>query len=360
MIIARSCYRETARTALMITAVLLVVFVFFGLTGLLARAARGEIADRVVLMVLGLQALRYLDLLLPLAFYFGALFALARWYRDNEMTVLAACGVGLTEVLKPLLRLAALVALLVAVCAFFLAPESARLIETIKSEDVQRATPRTVAPGVFTESGATRRVFYAEYVDVGGGSLQGVFAADSTAGRQGVIVARSGKMSHDPSTGERFVVLSEGRLYDGAPGAAEFGVVEFERYHLRFTEQATQPPLRTKDMSPLELWRDPSSEASAEWHARLARAVAVPVLALFALVLAHTDARRGRYANLFVAILVYFIYSNLTGFGQALIKKGAVPWWLGLWWVHALFAALAAWMIARRAANRPLWPWRSI
>ncbi len=358
MIIARACYRETGRTALMILAVLVVVFVFFGLTGLLARAARGDIADYLVLAVLGLQTLRYLDLLLPLAFYLGALFAIGRWYRDSEMIVLAACGLGLSAVLKPLLQLSGVIALLVIVSAFFLAPESVRMAEALKSENLQRATPRTVVPGVFVESGAGR-ILYAEQVEQETRRLQGVFAADPSAGSEGMIVALSGEFEGKPGAGERFVTLHHGRIYDGGPGAEEFGIIEFERYRLRVVDHVVRRAVRIKEMSPIELWMDASPEASAEWHARLARAVAVPVLALFALVLAYTDVRRGRYVNLFAAILVYFIYSNLIGFGQALLAKGVVPAPVGLWWVHALFTAIGLWAISRRANNRSLVPWRA-
>ena len=78
------------------------------------------------------------------------------------------------------------------------------------------------------------------------------------------------------------------------------------------------------------------------------------MLAAFALVLGYTDPRRGRLTNLFAAILVYFIYSNLLGLGQTLIKKGVVPPALGLWWVHVGLALIAFYLFARRSANKPL------
>jgi len=88
----------------------------------------------------------------------------------------------------------------------------------------------------------------------------------------------------------------------------------------------------------------------------LAKPLHVFILALFALVLAHTDARRGRLANLFGAILVYFIYSNLLGLGQILFKKGQVPNGVGMWWVHAVMLAIALYLFFQRARNRPLLP----
>ena len=94
----------------------------------------------------------------------------------------------------------------------------------------------------------------------------------------------------------------------------------------------------------------------AEWHWRLAKPIIVFVLALYALVLAHTDARRGRLSNLFAAILVYLIYSNLLGLGQTLLKKGQISPLVGLWWLHAGMLLLVAYLLRQRARNRPLLP----
>jgi lipopolysaccharide export system permease protein len=53
---------------------------------------------------------------------------------------------------------------------------------------------------------------------------------------------------------------------------------------------------------------------------------------------------------------VYFIYSNLLGLGETLMKQGKVPPAVGLWWVHATMAAIAALLLYRRNRNRPLIP----
>ena len=96
--------------------------------------------------------------------------------------------------------------------------------------------------------------------------------------------------------------------------------------------------------------------AIAELHWRLAKPIIVFVLALYALVLAHTDARRGRLSNLFAAILVYLIYSNLLGLGQTLLKKDQISPLVGLWWLHVGMVLVAIYLLRQRASNRPLIP----
>lgn len=357
MIISRAFYREAARATLMIVVALLVVSAFFGLTLLLARAARGDLADRVVLALLGLQTLRQLDLLLPLGVYLGVLLTFSRWYRDNEMTVLSACGVGIWEIVRPVLVFAAILGAVTAVVSFYLTPLTVRQLDIVQAEGERRTDPTQIVAGTFAESAGSRRILYAEQVEAASGVQRGVFAAEPAPGRAGVLVAQWSEPYVDARSGERFVAFHQGRLYDGTPGEAGFEIVDFQTFHTRLERQAAPiPPVRVRGMPTRELWRESTPRARAEWHSRLAKPVLVAVLTVMALVLAYSEARRGRFANLFAAILVYFIYTNLLGFGQALLGKGALPAGVGLWWVHVPFMALAAYFVSRRARHRPLLP----
>lgn len=354
MIIYRALQREAVRTTLAITAVLLAIFVFLTLTMLLGRAARGENPE-AVMQLLGLQTLRRLDLLLPLALYLGILLTLSRWYRDNEMTVLAACGVGLPSLLRPVMILGLVFAVAVGGVAFYLSPLANRQIEKVKNETTRRPALSGIAPGVFTEFSARQLIVYAERVDPKTGVLDRVFISRMRDRAQGVILARSGTPYRDPKTGDRFLALGDGVLYQGLPGQADYEILEFATYSIRIEPKALDQPSLTIDGVPsAALWRQSDRAAVAEWHWRLSRPVITLVLALFAIALAYTDAHRGRLSNLFVAILVYFIYSNVLALGQTLLKRGQVPSVLGLWWVHLALALTAAYLIARRVQNKPL------
>ena len=106
----------------------------------------------------------------------------------------------------------------------------------------------------------------------------------------------------------------------------------------------------------MRLLRSASPRAIAEWQWRLAQPLSLFVLAPLALVFAHTDARRGAFAPLFAAVLAYFAYANLLSIAHALLARGQEPAWLGLWWVHGLFALLAFTLFSRRAAGKTLIP----
>ena len=349
-------------TALAIGLVLLVVMVLMSMTLLLGRAVRGEQSETVVFILLGFQTLAKLDVLLPLAFYLGILLTLSRWYRDSEMTVLAACGVGLMHFMRPVMVLGLVFGAVTLAGAFYFTPLATRQIENVKSESSHRTELGAISPGVFTEAPGTGRIVYAEKTEENG-DLQGIFISSLEEGRQGVLVAKSGHPYTDPKTGDKFIALHDGTLYEGEPGEAGYRILEYRVYNLRLEpKQIGEAPVPTAGLPTHELlqkyvaamFRDEGRLFSAELHWRLGKTIALFVLALYAVVLAYTDVRRGRMSNLFVAIVVYFVYSNLLGIGETMLQNGRVPAAAGLWWVHGGMALVALYLLRQRAHDRPL------
>jgi lipopolysaccharide export system permease protein len=61
-------------------------------------------------------------------------------------------------------------------------------------------------------------------------------------GRLGVMVAAEGHTEVDAS-GNRFVILENGRRYEGTPGTPSYRVMEFERYQIRMeSKEAASGP----------------------------------------------------------------------------------------------------------------------
>jgi len=355
LIINRAFYREVGVTTLGIAAVLLIVMSLMNMTLLLGRAVRGGSSESVVFVVLGYQMLGKIDVLLPLAFYLGILLTLSRWYRDSEMTVLAACGVGLMHFMRPVMLLGVTLAMVVMAASFYTTPLAARQIEKVKTESSQRTDPDQVAPGVFTELTGTKRIFYTEKIRPDG-NLEGVFVSSLERGNQGVLVAKSARPFTDPGTGDKFIALHDGTLYEGEPGTYNYRIMEFNIYNLRMAPKKTGvPPVTTEGLPTLTLLDELDRPgANAEFHWRLGKTLVLFVLALYALVFAYTDQRRGRMSNFFVAIVVYFVYSNLLGIGETMLQNGRLPPALGLWWVHGGMAAVALYLLRQRQWNRPL------
>jgi lipopolysaccharide export system permease protein len=208
---------------------------------------------------------------------------------------------------------------------------------------------------VFTESSRTGRIFYAEKIRRNG-DLEGVFISSLEQGNQGVLVAKTGHPFTDAKTGDKFIALQDGTLYEGEPGTSNYRILEFSVYNLRIEPKMIDEPLvpmgGLPNMSLLGQLGNP--KASAELHWRLGKTIVLFVLALYAMVFAYTDMRRGRMSNFIAAIVVYFVYSNLLGIGETMLQNGSVPAAMGLWWVHAGMGLMAAYLLWQRQRNRPL------
>lgn len=367
-ILNRAILRELTTTTLAVAIIFVALFMVVSLVKILAKAAAGSFPAKLVFTMLGLQTVEILSLMLPLAFYIGLLLTFGRWYRDNEMTVLAACGVGLMQLLRPVLLIAAGFAAIVTLLAFYLAPVATRLVSQIKQDDSARYEAAAITPGVFNEiqrgdKASEGGVYYVE--DIGAdGTMHKVFVATSHQGRQGVIVAKSGREISDAKNNDRFLILDQGVRYDGTPGRGDYRILTFERYFIRI--ELPPPVLRRTSfhaMPTQELLTDTSAASRAELHWRLSKPLSLLLLTLFALVFSYTHPRHGRYLSLFIAIFAYFFYSNLLGIGDAMLKRGRLPVEVGLWWVHGLFLLLGAYLFWRRTNNRTLvpvlWPRRS-
>jgi lipopolysaccharide export system permease protein len=359
--IDRALMREALQTSIAVTLVFISLFVVVSLVNVLAEAAMGEVPARIVLLLLGLQTVKIVGMLLPLALFVGTLLTLGRWYRDSEMTVLAACGVSLVHFVRPLLVLATGFALVAGLFSFYLAPMSASIISKLRSDESSKYEAAGVIPGVFNEVRYVKGTYYVEQVDRRNAALKNIFVSSEQTGKEGVLVAERGYQYKDKDSGDRFLVLQNGTRYEGVPGEADFRVTTFEKYVLRVELPEPRVPLKRFETLPTMqlLSMDGASSgtgAAAEWHWRLSRPVTLYLLALLALVFSYTHPRRGRYGGLFVAVLVYFVYTNLLGVSDALLKQGRIPSALGMWWVHGGFLLLAVYLLYRRSNNLPLIP----
>ncbi|MHB1951144.1 MAG: LPS export ABC transporter permease LptF [Acidiferrobacteraceae bacterium] len=356
MIIDRAFYREARQTTVVVTAIFLSLYLVISLVNLLSRAAGGEFPGHAVLILLALETLKNVNLILPLTMFAGVLLTLGRWYRDSEMTVLSACGVSVLHFVRPALVFAFWTSLLVAVITFYLAPMSAMLIDRVQSEKASSYEYGVVA-GQFNRSKGGHNIFYVERTGRGT-RLHDIFASSQQFGKAGVLIARTGFEYTDEATGAQYLVLENGLRYQGVPGTGNYKILHYRTYGLHI--EPPQPPAArviTIDETPTSvLWRRTDPRDEAEWQWRLAKPLSLFILAPLAIALAYTDTRASRFANLFTAVMVYFFYANMLAIAHAMLSNNALPAAAGLWWVHGLFALLAAYLLWRRVFGRPVIP----
>ncbi len=354
MIIDRAFIREVAHTSIAVTLVIVSILFVVRLVRFLSQAASGDIPVDSIFILLSLKIVTYMDLILPLMLYAAILMVMSRWIKDNEMTVLQACGIGLKHLLRPTLILTSVVTLIVAAFSFYLTPFSIATLNRIMEESKQRTEISSIVPGVFNDQQG-RGVYYVERLGETEDTVSSIFVYGKSGQKEGVVVAEDGYQYVDEQTGDRFLVLKNGTRYEGIPGQADYSTLKYETYALRVkTNVEVNPPVSVKAMPTARLLESDLPRAIPEWHWRIAKPLVVPILSVLALSFSYIGARKSQFMRMVVAFGVYFLYANLLGYGHALLQKGKISPDIGLWWVHGLFVLVAVYMFARRAQNKPL------
>ena len=342
MIISRYLLREMVTALIAVTAVLYVIYVSNRFIRLLADAEGGSLPGDVVVQLLALKSLSNLVTLLPLALFFAVLIAFGRLYKDNEMLALAACGVGSGRLLRTVLWASFAFAGLVAGISLYAGPwaeeQSYRITDALKAG----ADTRGVAEGRFRELRDGKLVFYVESLSDDGRSMENVFVeTQSQAGVRNVLAAERGFYFIDESAGDRYLVLQDGHRYEGQPGDPQFKVIQFKEHGLLVEERAVVSSARKVIAYPTPaLLSGVGRHETAELQWRIAMPLATLLLAALAVPLSRTTPRQGRFAKLFVAILVYVVYMNLLVVSRSWLEQGTVSPYIGMWWVHALLLLL--------------------
>jgi len=240
----------------------------------------------------------------------------------------------------------------IALLSTFLAPWANAQSEAYRRQLESRNEMSRIAPGVFQESADAERVFFVEAVNGSSSSVQNVFVTTMQHGRLGVMVSRRG-FAETAANGDRFIVLADGRRYEGNPGEADYRVMEFKRYAVRIeTREAKSGQIPARALSTQTLLEDPHEGNQAELLWRIGLPLAALNLALLAIPLSFVNPRASRSTNLVFALLTYMTYSNLISVSQAWVSQGKLSFHTGWWAVHLLMLLLLLALFYRRMRIR--------
>ncbi len=356
----RAVLREFAGTAGATFVALFAILLTIQLIRLLSQAAGGKLVSEAVVALLGFGALTQLPILLSLTLFIAVLLTLSRSYRDSEMAVWFASGQPLTAWVRPVLKFAAPLVAAIALLSLLLSPWAQSKSAEYRQRMNTRDDVARVSPGAFKESASGERVFFVESATAGGdagseGAVRNIFISSMQHGRLGVMMSSEGYTETMPN-GDRFVVLVNGRRYEGTPGSPEYRIMEFERYAVRIeTKEAHGIELTTKNMPTWTLVQSPTNPGRGELLWRIGMPLAALILALLAIPLSFVNPRVGRTHNLVLALLTYMLYSNLISVSQAWVAQGRVRFETGWWLVHAVMIVVLILLFFKRLSVNS-WP----
>jgi len=342
VIFRRALLREFGSLALAVFSALFAITLTTLLVRLLGEAAIGKVLSEGVVALLAFSALKYLPVLLSLTLFITVLMALSRSYRESEMVIWFGSGLSLLAWIRPVSLFALPLVFLVAVLSLVLSPWAIGKAEEFRRQMDLRDEVSRVMPGVFQEAPGKDRVLFVEEIAGDQTNVQNVFIAQVQQGRLDITVSRRG-YREVTENGDHFMVLLDGRHYDGVPGDRDFKVMNFGRYAMKIETRETHAgQTSTKAMSTWALLQSQTNDSLSELLWRLGLPISALVLALLAIPLSFVNPRASRSINLILALLTYMVYANLLSIVQAWVSQGRVTFNAGWWSVHAAMLGILA------------------
>ena len=346
MLIFRYLARDLLSSTFAVCTVLLLVILSGRFVKYLAQAAAGELDAGILLAVIGYRLPGFLELILPLAFFLGILLAYGRFYVQNEMTVMMACGMSQARLVAYTMVPSMLVALFVAWLSLDVGPTGLRKAEALLTAQKERGELDGMTGNHFYPLQGGKGVTYAEEVSEKG-LMTDVFLAennpDAEDGKQLVlVVAETGRQHKSDPSQPGYLILEKGYRIQGVPGQANYQITRFEEYGQRLSKpkksgrRAKADTLLTEELLKSD---NKAHVAALQW--RFSVPILVLVVTLIAIPLSKTNPRQGRFARMLPAVLLYVIYLVVLNAARGAVEDGKISTALGLWWVHALFLFIA-------------------
>ena len=358
-ILDRYFLRELAQTVAATVVVLLVIITGSAFAQVLQQVANGSFPPSVMFQVLGLRMLDGLPNLLPLAGFIGVLMALGRMYRESEMYVLAASGMGPAGLLRPVLLLALVLVTLTAVTSMWLGPWAVRTSDAMVAAANRSVIAAGLDAGRWTDLPGKGGIIFVDSLSRDGSQLGRTFVATERSSRDGhphlkVVTAASGQLYQESNGGGRFIAFRNGWQYDIPLGADNWRQMQYQRNDTSLSsvqpDSGDDDPIHAMGSLTLAQSSDPAARAEFAW--RLSAPPMTLVLLLLALPLARQHPREPRYSRLMLAGATFYLYFLLLMLGRAQIGKGHWHSQAPLWALHALVLALAGWMLWKQHAPR--------
>jgi lipopolysaccharide export system permease protein len=272
---------------------------------------------------------------------------------------------SLTRWIRPVLMFGLPIIVLTGLLSFFLTPWANQKSSEFKQRYEKREDIAMVSPGKFQESASSNRVFFVEGVSGDASKVKNIFVNTVQDGRTSVVIANEGTMEIN-ERGEKFLVMSQGRRYDGVPNQSDFQMMEFERYGVLVAQQSqavlSNKSARATSTAGLLMAPTPYNLGELLWRAALP--LMALLLMLLAIPLSFVNPRAGRSANLLIALLIFVVYSNSVSVFQAAVVQNKLTIFMAWWPIHLLAVVLTGllflWRLKMNSHSHPLQMWATL
>ncbi|MGB5748264.1 MAG: LPS export ABC transporter permease LptF [Desulfobacterales bacterium] len=341
LIIDRYIMREIIKPTMTICVVLIFIFGCYTATRYLADAVNGQLPGTTVFFFILLKIAIALEVLLPTTLYLCVVIAFGRMYKDSEMTALSACGVSKARVLRPVFMVSLVIAVVVSCLSLYIRPWAYQQFFRLRAQARANFDLTRMKGGTFYEIEDGARVIFAEKVDQQKDKAKRVFIRTERDDNLQVIYAEKASQHLEPATGKQVIVFTDGHLYEFPRRGKKGRIIQFEQSAMPLvSSEKIKPKYRIKAASTGSLAFSDDIEEIAELQWRLSTPLATILLALIGVPLSRSSPRRGKYAKVMMAVVIFAFYYNLSAIIKKWVEKGILDTLPGIWWVQLLLAGL--------------------
>lgn len=349
-ILDRYLYKELFLTFFAVLAVLLLVTFGTEATKLLAAAVEGKMPSSILFQVLWLKIPPALEVILPLVALLSVMLAVGRLYQDQEMVVLNACGIAPSYFQKRVFWFILPLLLFTAWITLYVTPWSYQKERTLITKAQVSSPLAALVAGKFNPLPDQQGVLYMQSIDKKL-ALKSVWVRLKTPEQDMVLMAPKGRFEW--IKGRLALVLFNGMAYHNLQSAhKQIQVRKFERFEGYLPQIQPMPPAKKRLETPsMTLFHSDKSADIALLQWRITIPLSVLVMGMLGLRMSKSGPREGRFAKVFLALVLYVVYNQLLVTVNDALSKGEWPAIIGLWPIPLAFLSFAFY-------QGPLWPRR--
>ncbi|MDD5106180.1 MAG: LPS export ABC transporter permease LptF [Desulfuromonadaceae bacterium] len=353
----------------------IVIFTLLLLMGRLVSLTDLVVSRGVPLVDVGKMILylipSFLVFTIPMAFLLAVLLAFGRFSADNEIVVMKASGISLTQLMPPVIC-CALVAVLLALGASTIGvPWGNTAFKRLSVQVAKQRITATIREKIFWDD-IPNIVMYTDQYDAQSQTLKGVIIHDSrNPDRPMTIFARNGLVSSTPDNQALLLSLHDGSIHV-ADGGSLYRLVHFGAYDMTIGQAGN---ISTISRNETDMWLaelqeqidNPSvstrerSRLLSEFHSRFAFPLASLVFAILAVPLGMQNRRSGKSGGFTVSIAVILAYYVLMSIVRSVADRGVVPHAIALWTPNVIFFSVGCYflLLASREKRISLLSWQT-
>ncbi len=323
------------------------IFIVIKFVELLKDAVEGHLPTEGLIKILALNLMTYMDIVVGSAIYIAVLIIITRWHRDRAIAVYATSGVSPWGFLKPACFIAVVATIVVAMFTLWVSPFAERVFQQ-EMEEFRYRVSLPLEEGQFVVSGNGLSMVYFAKTEEAHKLPAQFFRVSVDSDATEITIAESGTIKQDEQSGLETLHLTKGLRYILPLDYEHYETTSFQTLAANFRSSPIHAyRIDAKGRSTGELLASKVPEDASELIWRISTTVMIPIVIFLAFALSLGSTAKNRGVNIVVAIVAYFVYSNLLGFAAKLFDSSPLETLVYLSATHITFIALVAWLIIR-------------